>query len=294
MLTGQIYFCILQKARYFVLFLHKTLLPCCTPVCVQKTAREWIVMTRIPSDLTKHELVTVLELIHASLNINTEEEFRSLLTRLTALIPCSHIIIGLGKIDSYTRFQGFLKMVNVSYPLDWVDLYMKEDYAKIDPILRSHFGRFLTQIWSETYRQATSLPEQKFIRNAEAFRLSEGITLGVACHRSGAGSVFSFAGPSMPDHVRHTTLLEHLIPHLHVALMRTVSPSSTHNPDLSHREREVLDWMKEGKTSWEISHILHISERTVNFHVQNILSKLQASTRGHAIALAIQQGLIGP
>lgn len=251
-------------------------------------------MTRVPSDLTKHELVTVLELIHASLSVNTEEEFKSLLSRVEALIPSTHTIICLGKIDAETRFQSFMKMVNISYPLDWISLYTKEDYADVDPILQSHYGRFKTQIWSETYRQATSPDELKFIRDADTFGLSEGITLGVACHRSGVGSVFSFAGQSIPDHARHSALLEYLVPHLHVALMRSASPSPTHSPDLSHREREVLDWMKEGKTSWEISHILHISERTVNFHVQNILSKLQASTRGHAIALALQQGLIGP
>ncbi len=255
-------------------------------------------LTRVPSDLTQHELVTALELIHASLNVSNEEEFKTLLSRIEALIPCSHIIVVLAKIDEYTRFQDFLNMVNVSYPLDWIDLYMKEGYAEIDPVLRSHFGRFSTQIWSETYRKAVSPREQRFIGNAEAFGLSEGITLGIASHRQGAGSVFSFAGRSMSDHARHAMLLEYLIPHLHIALMRTLSPSSipnsVHNTTISHREREVLDWMKEGKTSWEISQILRISERTVNFHVQNILSKLQASTRGHAIALAIQQGLIGP
>lgn len=251
-------------------------------------------ITQVSSDLTKHELVAVLELIQASLKVSSDDEFKALLAGVEALIPCTHTIICLAKIDAYTHFQSFLKMVNISYPLDWISLYVKEDYAEIDPILRSHYGRFSTQIWSETYRQATSPREQKFIRSAEAFGLWEGVTLGVACRRNGAGSVFSFAGQSMSDHTRHATVLEYLIPHLHVALMRTLSPSSTPNPDLSHREREVLDWMKEGKTSWEISHILHISERTVNFHVQNILAKLQASTRGHAIALAIQQGLIGP
>jgi DNA-binding CsgD family transcriptional regulator len=251
-------------------------------------------VTQLSSDLTKHELVTLLELIQASLKVNSEEEFKTLLSRLEELVPSTHTIICLGKIDADTHFKGFMKMVNVSYPLDWIEHYMQEGYAEVDPILRSHFGRFSTQIWSETYRQAVSPREQEFIKDAGAFGLSEGITLGVACHRNGAGSVFSFAGKSMSDHARHATMLQYLIPHLHVALMRTLSPPSSPNSDLSYREREVLDWMKEGKTSWEISHILHISERTVNFHVQNILSKLQASTRGHAIALAIQQGLIGP
>ena len=63
---------------------------------------------------------------------------------------------------------------------------------------------------------------------------------------------------------------------------------------ISVREREVLNWIKEGKTSWEISKILRISERTVNFHVHNILSKLQATSRGHALAIAMGQKIIAP
>lgn len=61
---------------------------------------------------------------------------------------------------------------------------------------------------------------------------------------------------------------------------------------LSTREREVLQWVKEGKTNWEISRILSISERTVKFHVQNTLAKLDASNRGHAVVLALTSGLI--
>lgn len=249
---------------------------------------------RVPSDLTKQELITALELIHASLSVTTDAAFETLLSRVEKLIPCSHTVLVLGQLDTHARFHGFLKMVNLSYPLEWVNLYMKEKYNEVDPILRSHFGRFSTQIWSETYRRAVSPGERKFIKSADGFGLSEGITLGVASPQQRVGSVFSFAGRSMSDHSRHATLLEYLIPHLHVASMRILSPPPMQEMPLSHREREVLDWMKEGKTSWEISQILHISERTVNFHVQNILVKLQASTRGHAIALAIQQGLIGP
>lgn len=133
----------------------------------------------------------------------------------------------------------------------------------------------------------------QFIEHANSFELYQGVTAGVVSEQEGAASLFSFAGPSMAESSRHSAVLEYLIPHFHLALMRVASHSSLNDFVLSTREREVLDWMKEGKTSWEISQILHISERTVNFHVQNILSKLQASTRGHAIALAMQRGLIG-
>lgn len=38
--------------------------------------------------------------------------------------------------------------------------------------------------------------------------------------------------------------------------------------------------------------ILGISERTVKFHVGNIMQKLDATTRAHAVAIALEQGLV--
>ena len=60
---------------------------------------------------------------------------------------------------------------------------------------------------------------------------------------------------------------------------------------LSKREKEVLSWLKEGKSSWDIAAILNISERTVNFHVSNIMQKLNAVSRTQAVAVAIEKGL---
>jgi DNA-binding NarL/FixJ family response regulator len=64
------------------------------------------------------------------------------------------------------------------------------------------------------------------------------------------------------------------------------------NGKLSPREKEVLTWLKKGKSSWEMSVILHISERTVNFHIKNIKQKLDAVSRTHAVAKAIELGFI--
>lgn len=61
---------------------------------------------------------------------------------------------------------------------------------------------------------------------------------------------------------------------------------------LTDRECTVLDWLKEGKTNGEIAAILGISERTVKFHVANIRTKLSASSRSHAVALAYCNNLI--
>jgi DNA-binding CsgD family transcriptional regulator len=56
---------------------------------------------------------------------------------------------------------------------------------------------------------------------------------------------------------------------------------------LSPREREVLKWLKLGKTSWDISVILRISERTVNYHVNNIMKKFDVTNRLQAVSEAV-------
>ncbi|MBV8431827.1 MAG: response regulator transcription factor [Solirubrobacterales bacterium] len=61
---------------------------------------------------------------------------------------------------------------------------------------------------------------------------------------------------------------------------------------LSRREREVLNLIAAGADRQEIADELTISVATVRTHVRNLLHKLNARNRAHAIALAIQQGLI--
>lgn len=61
---------------------------------------------------------------------------------------------------------------------------------------------------------------------------------------------------------------------------------------LSPREKEVLGYIKEGKSTWDISKLMGISENTVRFHVTSILRKLNAVTRAQAVASALQMGLI--
>ena len=56
-------------------------------------------------------------------------------------------------------------------------------------------------------------------------------------------------------------------------------PVKASHGNLSHREREVLDALLENLANKEIGDKLHISERTVKFHVSNVLGKLQLENR---------------
>jgi LuxR family quorum sensing-dependent transcriptional regulator len=59
-------------------------------------------------------------------------------------------------------------------------------------------------------------------------------------------------------------------------------------PSLTAREREVLTWVAHGKSASEIAAILKIAKRTVDEHVRTARGKLNASSRAHAVAIAIR------
>lgn len=63
-------------------------------------------------------------------------------------------------------------------------------------------------------------------------------------------------------------------------------------PELTAREREVLELIVKGKGNKDIATDLAISEHTVKNHINNILSKLGVSDRTQAVTVALQRGIV--
>jgi LuxR family quorum sensing-dependent transcriptional regulator len=63
---------------------------------------------------------------------------------------------------------------------------------------------------------------------------------------------------------------------------------------LTPREREVLVWAAAGKSAWETSALLGISEATVITHLGHIRRKLNAANTTHAVVVALQVGELQP
>jgi DNA-binding NarL/FixJ family response regulator len=61
---------------------------------------------------------------------------------------------------------------------------------------------------------------------------------------------------------------------------------------LTAREMQVLELIREGNKNKQIANTLSISETTVNFHIKNIVDKLQANDRTHAVTIALRRGLL--
>jgi DNA-binding NarL/FixJ family response regulator len=61
---------------------------------------------------------------------------------------------------------------------------------------------------------------------------------------------------------------------------------------LTPREREILQLLADGMSNADVAAKLFISQETVKSHVRHILTKLEADTRTHAVAIALRESII--
>ncbi|MGA2191847.1 MAG: autoinducer binding domain-containing protein [Nitrospirota bacterium] len=241
--------------------------------------------------LSKKDSNDVLDFIHSTVSCNSSESFTSLILKFKDIVPFDYATCLLRRTGSITQ-EEYYEGVNVNYPQEWVDLYISKQFNKIDPILAQNFTSFRIQYWPDTYK--LHKPPNNFLSIAQSFGLEKGYTHGARNMNNTEASLFSLAGPTVEHDARTEKILQYTIPHLHQVLARASNTIPYHKKVfLTPREKEVLKWLSLGKTSWDVSVILGISEKTINFHVSSLMQKLDAVSRTHAVAIAFQLGLIG-
>jgi DNA-binding CsgD family transcriptional regulator len=239
--------------------------------------------------LSPADALNLLEITHACISCRTESEFRGLVPRVLDLVSFEHMIAISARLGS----QGGVvvsQAVNVSYPDEFCREYVSRDYFRVDPVMRDA----LTTCHAQYCCEATQGRPREIISLTVDFGLREGYVLGWRSPApNGADTLLSFKSPSMRHDRRSAEMLEFVAPHLQLAVSRVLQgeDAAGNQVTLSSREREVLDWLQQGKSSWEVSVILAISESTVNFHVTNIKRKLGATNRAQALAIAARLGL---
>lgn len=244
-----------------------------------------------PSLVSHKDLTEVLNFVNDCVRLPPDEVTNSLAGRIESLLPVDGIAAVVAEMNPDGDVQK-THVVNISYPQEWIDIYERRCYAEVDPIVQRHFSKFGWQKWSETFAAATSETHRSFLEEAERFGLVSGVTTGLHSVTNMRASLFSFCGAQLEESPRHATILKYIVPHLHEVLLKSVRPHSPARAEISSREKDVLKWVKYGKTNWEIGQILMISERTVKFHLRNLAAKFNAHGRSHIVAVALSQGVI--
>lgn len=244
---------------------------------------------------SRDDLQNMLEVMHYAVLAETPKDVKDVLIRTKKFLPFERLIGGLVRLSPNGTFEGFSDVLNISFPQGWLFQYWKNRYGEVDPVLHALVRSQRTQVWSQVYANVQTEKEKKFVQTAAAYGLADGVTAGWLDPCCRVATFFAFAGGEPAEHARHVQFLDYLGRHLHLALLRSASklpPSAdTCVTTLSPREVTILNWMKDGKTNWEIGQIIGMTERTVRFHIESIFSKLDVSSRTQAVAVAVQHGL---
>lgn len=240
----------------------------------------------------KQDLVTMLEIIQSSVACSTEDGVKGLMDKTRSLVCADYSISGFGDWRN-GRLALIKNIINLNYPVEWMKIYNKLKLYEKDPIIWRQAAESGVHLWTETYRLFGEKTSKDFIVGAADFGIKHGISGGITSAADETMSIMTFSGPKGCFKQYHKAILNILLPHVNQALTR-ICMSATRERcfRLTAREGETLKWMKEGKTNWEISSILNISERTAKFHVQNIERKLNAVNRPHAVAIAYEMGFV--
>lgn len=238
--------------------------------------------------------MSVADFVEATTQADSTDEIRRLLTDAVERLGFAYTAF-----SDVSRYQetGDLDCLAVvlTFPEEWTDHYVRQGYADIDPV--HHFARHSPRAftWDQVRAQKGLLPRQQTIlEECRIAGLPHGVTVPLFGPR-GSTALLSVAGAGReledPGKLRLVSTLAAQFYIAHQALLEN-EPEVPDFVPLTGREREVLTWSARGKSNWAISEILHISERSVNFHITNAMRKLQASTRIMAVLKAIRHGLI--
>ncbi len=178
------------------------------------------------------------------------------------------------------------------WPADLFVLYLENDYAQIDPLIRRSIQSYMPFEWhAEAYRSDVNPRVVELMRRAAEFGLKHGYLVPIHGPKGYEGCVSMAANAlELSAHARSAL---HLIALYAFDRMRTLRGSL---PDkkivLTAREREVLSWVAAGKSAAQISQALKISKRTVDEHSQTAARKLGAANRTQAVAIAMRDRII--
>jgi DNA-binding CsgD family transcriptional regulator len=178
----------------------------------------------------------------------------------------------------------------INWPREWLELYAAQGFAGEDIVVATALQEPEPFTWGEVKARHPGASQRVF-EASERFGWRDGFVVPV--HGPGQErGIVSLAGwdIAMEPNDRAT------VAQLAVAAYRRgteILRRETRRSMLSARERETLRLVAEGLDDGLIAERLNVSRSTAHFHVENAKRRLGATSRAHAVAIALRRGIIG-
>jgi LuxR family quorum sensing-dependent transcriptional regulator len=183
------------------------------------------------------------------------------------------------------------KVLLNGWPKGWFEQYRKSNFTSHDPVamfLRTQTKAFK---WSEVpIPKDDQLARSVMTISSTDYRMRHGF--GIPIHGlNGYQAGVSFAGSEVDD-VKEANAAVQMIGMYAFNRLANLKFVSKKEKVLTPREADVLHWIAEGKSDWEISKILHVSEHLVDKMARQIRLKFGATNRTQAVAQALRHKII--
>lgn len=136
-----------------------------------------------------------------------------------------------------------------------------------------------TEIGTVTSEDSPSLVVPKSVLSLKGdFGIKDCLSVGIRGAFNKC-TYFAFSNFDSKQIWKLRTIMQILGPHFHLAFARATADMTGQDqagdsrPTLTTREEEIMRWVAEGKTNWEISIILSVSLNTIKFHLKNVYQK---------------------
>jgi len=228
--------------------------------------------------------------LNALLRIESEQELFGEIAAIAAEMGFEYCAYGIQMPVPVSRPS--VLMFN-NYSTSWQECYSERGYLQVDPTVRHAIKSTLPIVWSN----AVFEPAREMWEEARG----HGLQFGWAqASRDAGGSVGLLTLARSAEQLSDGELyanqarMSWLTQYAHAAMSRLLTPKLAPETRvlMTAREKEVLRWTAEGKTAYEIAQILSVSERTINFHITNVVLKLGASNKTQAAVKAAALGLL--
>ncbi|MEK8034741.1 autoinducer binding domain-containing protein [Ideonella sp. DXS29W] len=180
-----------------------------------------------------------------------------------------------------------------NYPVDWSERYSRAGYLEVDPTVQHGRRSQAPMVWSDAvFGDSPALWEEARaagLRVGWAQSSLDGLGIGGMLTLCRSAEPLSSAELSANE--QKMRWLVH-VAHLALARVFRAKQPGKLMQGLTSRELEILKWTADGKSSQDIADILTVSKNTVDFHVRNAVSKLQAANKTAAVVRAAILGYL--
>jgi LuxR family transcriptional regulator len=230
------------------------------------------------------------DLLHGLLSMPSDQKLFEALVSFAKELDFDYCAYGLRLPLPISR-PKFVMFNN--YPVEWQRRYEENNYIDKDPTVKNGLRSLFPIVWSEDFAS----PDQAFWEEAYSFGLRVGWAQSARDAKGAVGMLTlarsgkAFSPTELRNKAFKMTWLSQ-VAHQGLSQRLTAKLIPEIGIKLSRRETDVLRWTAEGKTSGEISMILSISERTVNFHINSAIAKLNVSNKTAAAVRAAVLGML--